>query len=59
MAPAIHPAYLPLALTNVMLAGARMDIEVTKEGFSVANLPPGLRLVPEPRRATTALLPDL
>lgn len=58
LAPEVHPGYLPLTLTNVMLAGARMDIEVTKEGFSVANLPPGLRLVPEPRRATTGLLPD-
>jgi glycogen debranching enzyme len=56
LAPAVPRAYLPLQLDNVALAGTRVSLSVTSDGFDIDGLPASV-VVRGPRRATTDLLP--
>ena len=59
LAPVVPERYLPLRLENVALAGTRVAVEVTESGFTVDGLDPDVLVVPEPRRASTSLLPSV
>jgi glycogen debranching enzyme len=52
LAPDIPEWIGPLALSGVPLMGGHLSIEVEGARCSVLELPQGLKIVPEPRRAT-------
>jgi glycogen debranching enzyme len=45
MAPAVPERMLPLQVEQIPLAGARVDVEVLADGWTVDGLPDGVRLV--------------
>jgi len=45
MAPAVSEHTLPLRVERIRLAGARVDVEVRADGWTVGGLPNGVRLV--------------
>jgi glycogen debranching enzyme len=45
MAPAVPARMLPLRVERIPLAGARVDVEVRADGWTVDGLPDGVRLV--------------
>ena len=45
MAPAVPEHTLPLRVERIRLAGARVDVEVRADGWTVDGLPNGVRLV--------------
>ena len=49
--PALPDRLLPMRLTNLPLAGARVDIAVSSDGVQVEGLPAGVRLVGSDGRA--------
>jgi hypothetical protein len=53
--PVMPPSYLPLTVSNLSLAGRRVSVEVTADGFSMDGLSPEIALVPEPRLVGTTL----
>ncbi len=53
--PVLPPDYLPMTVSNLFLAGRRISVEVTADGFSVEGLDPEISLVPEPRLVGTTL----
>ncbi len=55
LAPVVPPQYLPLQLSNLSLAGGRVALEVTPDGFSLDGLPRDVIVVPEPRQAATKM----
>jgi glycogen debranching enzyme len=57
LAPAVPSRYLPLEVSNIMLAGRRVSLEVTAEGFSLDGLSRDIAVVPEPRHPSTEMLP--
>jgi glycogen debranching enzyme len=53
--PFLPPSYLPLTVSNLSLAGRRVSVDVTADGFSMDGLDPAITLVPEPRLVGTTL----
>jgi glycogen debranching enzyme len=47
-APAVPDRYLPMRVEHLQLAGARMSCEISRDGWRLEGLPPGLQLRPEP-----------
>ena len=45
IAPAVPEHMLPLRVERIPLAGARVDVEVRADGWTVDGLPGGVRLV--------------
>ncbi len=53
--PSVPPGFLPLHVSHLLLAGNRVSIDVTTDGFRVDRLPPDIALVAEPRLVATTL----
>jgi glycogen debranching enzyme len=54
IAPALPPSFGTVRVTGLPLAGARVSVEVRHGRVRVTDLPPGIKLVTEPRRPTGA-----
>jgi glycogen debranching enzyme len=56
--PAVPESLLPLTIQGVHLAGSRVDVEVTQQGWRMVGLPAGIELLEHPRAPLTAEVSD-
>src|SRR5215467_6433001 len=52
--PAIPARFLPLHIESLHVAGARVSVDVSRRGWRVDGLPPGLELIRRPRHPIPA-----
>ena len=57
--PAVPERFLPLRIDRIELAGSKVSIDVTNDGWNVVGLPEGMVLESTARHPITAAAPEL